>query len=226
MVNATANTSLHSWSTANMFKRQFEHEQHEDMTFDQVKFFRETTPFLTGYNTQNATQLLTLKKAMLHEWATYKTADQFVRMFLLANVSPYSFGIIGEMFFKQAALIPSYTSAMEKQYKKDPMYTTINNNLKALLQLTGDSVSSIDNMTSWLAMMSITRVLHGYTFSMTRFSMKHTFLPINASEFEKFTTRGATPMRVTPGTVLGINEDLYVSPCNQPFRHQSSSTIL
>ena len=114
------------------------------------------------------------------------------------------------MFLKQSALIPSFTSAMVKEFKKDPEYKKINTNLKTYLKLTGEGVSSIETMKSWLSMMCVTGILHGSTFSMTRFGMTHSFVSVNSITSTTFTVTDFKMVYLAAGTVLGTSEDFHV----------------
>ena len=210
MVYATNNTSLYSWSKPYMYQQYIKYFQLRTVVLGPAGFLAGIPPFSAGYLATNRTQILALNKDMMCEWGTYKTANEFVFRFILGNVEPCSYGALGEMFMKQAALIPGFTSSMVKEFKKDPKYTTINANLKKYLQQIGEGVSSIENMKTWLAMMSVTGLMHGSTYSMTRYAMTHSFVAVNSYESTTFTARDANMMQIAAGTVLGTNEDFHV----------------
>ena len=134
MVYATNNTSLYSWSKPYMYQLYFKYFQVSTIILGPTGFVTGTPPYSAGYSAQNRTQILALEKKMLCEWGTYKTADDFVYRFILANIKPCSYGVIGEMLIKQAGLIPAFTANMVKEFKKDPEYKTINANLKSYLK--------------------------------------------------------------------------------------------
>ena len=221
MVYATTNTSLYSWSKPYMYQLYFKYFQVSTIILGPTGFVTGTPPFSSGYSVVNRTQVLALGKTVLCEWGAYKSSDDFVYRFILANIRPCDYGVIGEMFIKQAGLIPAYTTAMMKEFKKDPKYKTINKNLKSYLQQTGVGVNSCDNMKTWLAMMSVTGITHGNTFSMTRYAMTHSSMSANSPESSTFTRRDALALQVAAGTILGTNEDHHVFsdtlPSSNPY---------
>ena len=110
---------------------------------------------------------------------------------------------------------------MEKEFKEDPNFKTITSNLKSYLQLTGTGVSSIDTMKSWLELMSVTGIVHGSTYSMTRLSMTPSLVSLNSPYSDTFTVRDATLVRVLSVTILGADEDFYVFSDSLPVTYSS-----
>ena len=212
MTHATTNTSLYSWSKPYMFQVYFKNFQVETKVFDAFGFLTGSAPNCTGYDTQNREKILAINKVMFTEWGTYKNADQYVKKFLLGNISPkaLSSSNIGISLRKQVQLIRPYAIAMDKEFKKDPDYKTINFDLESYLQQTGTNVSSIPNMKSWLELMSVTGIVHGSTFSMTRLCMTQSIVSVNSIQSDTFTARDVGFMGLLTATVLGTHEDFYV----------------
>ena len=212
MVFATNNTALNSWSKPYMYQIYFKYMQVETILLNKNGFLTGSAPLSSGFNTIDRATILNILKAILCEWGTYKTADQFVKKFLLANISPKALcgSGIATALLRQVELISPYANAMDKEFKKDPEYKTINSNLKSYLRQTGTGVSSIETMKSWLELMSVTGLLHGSTFSMTRLCMTQSIVSVNSVESDSFTLRDANFMKILTGTVLGTHEDFYV----------------
>ena len=212
MTHATTNTSLYSWSKPYMFQVYFKNTQVEALVFSAFGFLTGSAPNSTGYDTQDREKILAINKVMFTEWGTYKTADQYVKKFLLKNISPKALSNcdIGVSLRKQVELIRPYANAMDKEFKKDPNYKTINSDLESYLQQTGTNVSSISSMKSWLELMSVTGIVHGSTFSLTRLSMTQSIVSVNSFQSDTFTARDAGFMILLTGTVLGTHEEFYV----------------
>ena len=220
---ATNNTALNSWARPYMYQIYFKYMQVETIILSKNGFITGSAPASSGFNAVNRTKILEIIKAMLCEWGTFKTADQFVKKFLLANISPKALcgSGIATALLRQVELIGPYANAMEKEFKKDPNYKTIQSNLKSYLLQTGTGVSSISNMRSWLELMSVTGIVHGSTYSMTRLSLTPSLVSINSPDSTTFTARDALLVRVLSVTILGTDEDFYVFsdslPASYPY---------
>lgn len=229
MMHATTNTSLNSWAKPYMFQVYFKYMQVETIILSAVGFLTGSAPYSSGYNAQDRSKILSINKAMLCEWGQYKTADQYVKRFLFKNIAQRSQALcvsgMGKSFLRQVALIAPFAKDMEAEFKKDPNYKTITSNLESYLQQTGTGVSSINSMQSWLELMSVTGVLHGSTFSMSRLSLTHNMISVNSAESETFTVRDATLTKVLTVTILGTHEEFYVFsdhlPASNPYNINS-----
>jgi hypothetical protein len=212
MDHATTNTSLNSWARPYMFQIYFKYTQVESLVLAEDGFLPGSAPDCSGYDTADRDKILSLNKEMLSEWGTYKTADKFVKKFLLGNISPKALcgSGIATALLNQVALISPYANAMEKEFKKDDNFKSITSNLKKYLQLTGTGVSSINSMRAWLELMSVTGIMHGSTFSMTRLCMTQSIVSVNSYQSDVFTPRDARFMRILAGTILGTHEEFYV----------------
>ena len=223
MVHATTNTSLNSWAKPYMFQIYFKYTQVEIYVLAADGILAGSAPDCSGYDTADREKLLSLNKDMLSEWGTYKTADKFVKKFILGNISPKALcgSGIATALLNQVALISPYANAMEKEFKKDSNFKSITSNLKKYLQLTGDGVSSISSMRAWLELMSVTGIIHGSTFSMTRLLMTQSIVSVNSYQSNVFTPRDFRFMKILSGTVLGTHEDFYVFsdslPASYPY---------
>ena len=193
--------------------------QVETVIFGAMGVLTGSAPNSTGYDTQDREKILAIDKVMFTEWGTYKTADQYVKKFLLGNISPKALSNcdIGVSLRKQVELIRPYANAMDREFKKDSNYKTINSDLESYLQQTGTNVSSI----SWLELMSVTGIVHGSTFSMTRLSMSQSIVSVNSFQSDTFTARDVGLMSVLTATVLGTREEFYVFsdalPASYPY---------
>lgn len=117
-----------------------------------------------------------LKEAWIN-WGHCKTVDDFMEGFLLEDLykSPNGkeimekAGILGE-FNKLAATIKPFAEELTGAMKEsdEAAFETAEKNLKKFLENCGDGVCDIDNISSWVQLMSITGMVHGSTLSYTR----------------------------------------------------------
>ena len=223
MVYATNNTSLSSWAKPYMYQIYFKYMQVETVILSKTGFITGSAPFSSGFNAIDRDTILEILKSMLMEWGSYKTADQYVKKFLLVNISSKTLSNAGiaTALLKQVALIQPYASSMEKEFKKDPNYKTITSNLKKYFKLTGDDVCEIESMKEWLEIMSVTGMVHSSTHSMTRLSITPSLIACNSLDSDKFTARDSYLFRVLSVTILGTDEDFCVFSSSLPASHPS-----
>jgi hypothetical protein len=84
----------------------------------------------------------------------YIQAEDWVKKMLLKNIDKKVLrsSCVGKAFLQQLELVAPFSSAMDKECKKDPNYKSITCNLKTYLQSTGTKVNSIRSMSIWLEM--------------------------------------------------------------------------
>ena len=115
-------------------------------------------PSSTGYQVSDRDKVLYLNKAMLCKWGSFKSANEYISKFLFSNISPKALsksGVSSE-FLRQAGLAGPFAAAMDKEFKKDHHYSDINLRLKEFLSKTGTAVNDVDNIQTWLELMSVT----------------------------------------------------------------------
>lgn len=220
---ATNNTALNSWAKPYMYQIYFKYMQVETLILSKTGFLTGSAPLSSGFNAIDRDTILDILKSMLMEWGSYKTADQFVKKFLLNNISckTLSNAGIATALLKQVDLIQPYASALEKEFKKDPNYKTITSNLKKYFKLTGDDVCEIESMKAWVEIMSVTGMVHGSTHSMTRLSVTPSLVACNSLDSDVFTARDSYLFRVLSVTILGMDEDFSVFSSSLPTTYSS-----
>jgi hypothetical protein len=220
---ATNNTALNSWAKPYMYQIYFKYMQVETLILSKTGFLTGSAPLSSGFNAIDRDTILDILKSMLMEWGSYKTADQFVKKFLLNNISckTLSNAGIATALLKQVDLIQPYASALEKEFKKNPNYKTITSNLKKYFKLIGDDVCEIESMKAWVEIMSVTGMVHGSTHSMTRLSVTPSLVACNSLDSDVFTARDSYLFRVLSVTILGMDEDFSVFSSSLPTTYSS-----
>ena len=223
MVHSTKGTALSSWSKPYMANIYLKYIEVETLLFSKSGYLTGSRPGSTGYPVLNRDRVLKINKAMLCEWGTYKTSEDYITKFLFKNITLESLikSGIAQAFLSQTDLVTPYAVAMNEEFKKDPNFNQINSKLKAFLLESGKGVCDVDNMQTWVELLSVTGILHGSTLSMSRLVLTHSFLSVNSPESTKFVGRDAAWMAVITGTVLGCLDDFHVFsntlPSNTPY---------
>lgn len=211
--HATANTSLNSWARTYTFEQVYVYQLTEAIALGVNGLLTGAAPDGFGFDTVDRSKVLSIIKAMMLEMGSYKTADDFVKKFLMKHIdqkaSCSSTAVIGRGLLKQLELVAPFSSAMDKEFKKDPKYKSITSNLKAFLQSTGKGVNSISSMRSWLEMITITGILHGSAFSLLRLFNTHSIMSVNSFNSPTFTLQDAKFMRGANAIPLGSLEEFY-----------------
>lgn len=210
IVHSTQGTALHSWAQPYVLNIYLKYKEVETLLYSAVGYL--AGPGLSGYRVSNRSKLLTVCRAMLCKWGSFKTSDEFITEFLFSNIKPEMLrqSNILKAFFSHTDLIGKYSDAMDKEFAKDENYTKINTELSVFLKKTGTGVSDVSNIKTWLELMSVTGVLHGSTLSMSRLVLTHSFIVTNSPESEIFLSRDALWLSVITGTILGTLEDFHV----------------
>ena len=221
MVHATVGTALHSWAQPYVLNIYLKYKEVETLLYSKVGYL--AGPGLTGYRVSDRSKLLTVCRAMLCEWGTYTTAEEYINNFLFPNIKPdmlVQFNIL-KAFRSHTDLIGKYSVAMDNEFVKDKSYNKINSELSVFLKKTGTGVSNVSNIKTWLELMSVTGVLHGSTLSMSRLVLTHSFMVTNSPESDIFLARDALWLSVITGTILGALEDFHVFsntlPATSPY---------
>jgi hypothetical protein len=211
---ATTNTSLNSWARTYMYQQYFVYQLTEGVALSVNGVMTGSAPNGLGFDTVDRAKILSILKAMLLEMGSYKTADAFVKKFLMKHIDQKagcssSSSVVGRGLLKQLELVAPFSYAMEKEFVKDPYFKSITSNLKTFLQSTGKGVNSICSMRSWLEMSTITGIIHGSAFSLIRLVNTHSIISVNSYESPTFTLQDAKLMRGVNTVPLGTNEEFY-----------------
>jgi hypothetical protein len=221
MVHATAGTALNSWAQPYVLNIYLKYKEVESLLYSKLGYL--AGPGITGYRVSDRSKLLAVCRAMLCKWGTFTTSEEYITQFLFPNIKTemlVKFNIL-KAFRTHTDLIGKYADAMDKEFVKDENYNKINKELSEFLKKTGTGVSSVDNIKTWLELMSVTGVLHGSTLSMSRLVLTHSFMVTNSPESDIFLARDALWLSVIMGTILGTLEDFHVFsntlPATSPY---------
>jgi hypothetical protein len=208
---ATTNTSLNSWARTYMFQAYLVYTRIAGGGLAENGLLAGAAPNSSGFDTTgDRPKVLTIVKAILREWSSYKTADDVIKKCLMKHIDPKllrSSGV-GKSFLKQLELVAPFSCAMEKEFKKDKSYESITSSLTTFLDSTGAG-NSIDSMRSWLEVNTITSMLHGCSLSLLRLIATHSFLSVNSFDSPTFTTRDSKMWRAYTGGPLETSEVWY-----------------
>lgn len=110
-------------------------------------------------------------------WGKCKTAEDFMDNFLLKDLYASSngkeliekAGILTE-FKKHAAIVRPFADDLSAAMKAsdEKAFTKAEEDLAEFMGACGDGVNEIDNISSWVQLMSMTGIVHGSTLSFTR----------------------------------------------------------
>jgi hypothetical protein len=209
---ATTNTSLNSWARTYMFQVLVVYNRIETVGLAVNGVLTGPSSLSGGFDAAgDRKKVLAIHKAMLLEWGTYKTADDWAKKMLMKNIDKKvlcSSGV-GKAFLQQLELVSPFSYAMDKEFKKDTNYKSITSNLKTYLQSTGKGVNSIRTMRSWLEMNTITSILHGSALSLLRLIGTHSIMSVNSYDSPTFTVRDSKFWRAVNSGPLETHEEFY-----------------
>jgi len=160
--------------------------------------------------------VLAIAREMLCLIGSFKTAEDFLHKFILKNALRLGLshaqkaGILEE-FQKQAYLISPYAKEMTEEFRKlknGKELEDCNNNIALFYSNTGDGVSQVANITTWIELMSVTGIMHGNTLSFTRLMITQPIVAIaNIDYTPNFTDYEIDFVTKSSGTIIGIIED-------------------
>jgi len=183
------------------------------LKYEEVKklLFADSGALTGGTFKANRVEVLKVCKEFFCIWGSCKTAKEFAEEFLFAGMIDNakdgipSIGVLKE-FMKHADLIHDYATEVSGSFEKlrsGKDLEACNNNIKLFLSNCGPEVSKVDNLVTWIELMSITGLMHGNTLSFGR-------LILTQPVASKFTTDEKYASEVnfqlgTAGTMVGVN---------------------
>lgn len=172
------------------------------------------------YHSADHKATMAVNKAMLCEWGSFKSADEYAYNFLFKNIPKgIQRDVICPEFKLHLALMGEYGSEIGAAASKDGL-DAVNPKLDLYFKATGRGVSSVDNLKTWAELMAVTGVLHGSTISMTRLFLTTSVLAERSPNLKKFDKSDSSIFTTSIGTILGFLEDYRVFSSTLP-----SSTI-
>ena len=222
IVHSTTKTDLESWAKPYVMNIYLKYVEVEKLLFSPKGYL--TGDGATGYRVKDSKTVLEINREMLCKWGSVKTANEYISDFLFENMDAAAMKKAGlcEEFLKHVDIISPYATAMDNEFKKNiATNAVITDRLTTYMSKTGKGVSSVNNMKTWMELMSVTGILHGSTLSMSRLMLTHSFMSLNKPESLTFTKEDAAWCTTTSGTILGALDDFHVFsntlPCTSPY---------
>lgn len=156
-------------------------------------------------------------REMVADWVSFTSAEDYVYKFVFPHVTREQLESAGisEQFRKQAALIDGFASELDAVFAKDPKYAEINKNIKEFYDQT-ELGGNIKDLKSWLALMSVSGMLHGSTNSLTRLLMTHDIFAIVRRSEDIFSETDSSVLQSLPLTNIGVCKNYHVFSSELP----------
>lgn len=179
---------------------------------------------VSGINGFGATPKIMGKvKDMQVLWGSLKNTEDFTKKFLLKGVYMTAQSEeAAEEILKEANIlveynkhrdnVPKFAKELSDVMKEDDpaAFEKTNDNIKAFMANCGEGVSSIDDISSWLQLMSLTGIVHGSTLSYTRLILVPEIIRWRNIHSPTWNDDDISLMRGGFGTVEGMTLDRHV----------------
>ncbi len=167
-------------------------------------------------------KLLPEMSAMMKLWGSCRTANDYVEKFLLRDLlstvdrKTLEKSDIMTEFLKHVDLSSPFAQDLDDVFRlEDKEYEVATNELKTFFEHTGVNGPRVDNLKTWIELMSLTGIIHGTTLSATRLLASHQVLKNYWPERDWFDTIGFRmvhgdehdTLRTLLGTIVGIQEE-------------------
>lgn len=173
----------------------------------QILLYNKNGGALTGklYKAIDADRVLSVARELLCLWGSFKTSDDYMYKFIFAGVKPEHVkkANILPQFFKHQELIGPYARDLNAVFSREPGYTAMNKAIRSFMSKTGAGVSSIDNVSTWIELMTVSGLLHGNTLSMSRLIVTSPVLKHNSPNSATYTATDASLVQTVAGTIVG-----------------------
>jgi len=186
--------------------------------FMQVKglLFGEDDALTGGTFNSNREQVLEICKEFFVLWGHCKTAKEFAEEFLFAKMMKnardgiHSIGVLSQ-FLKMVNIINGYATEVSAEFEllsKGKDLEACNKNMKLYFANCGEKVCAVDNLATWIELMTITGMIHSNTLSFGRFTLTE---PV-ATRISNWETYGEEVNFLfgTAGTMVGVNYEVHV----------------
>ena len=167
-----------------------------------------------GFFKGDGAKIRSLFREMLSEWGSFKTADDFLKKFLLKNIHHDSDLLIPE-YKKHIALVGPMATEISNYYaeKSDVKLSEIETKFARMMRNSGKGVSKVSDLKTFIELMSATGILHGGTLSLTRSLFRPEVLS-KVSDSDVYTSEDVRGIEILSGTILGLVPDHYVFGSN------------
>jgi len=162
--------SLKQWARSYLPNVFYKNVQIDSVVFSKDGVFSAGGNFRTDH-----AAIIKFGNDIITEWGKFGNSDDFIRKFLLKDIRRFKRTKILGQFLKHASLVKDFArdlshSLRKSNSKKD--FRSAELELRKFLPQCGRNViKKIDNLNSWIEMITITSIFHGSTFSLTRLQM-------------------------------------------------------
>lgn len=157
---------------------------------------------------------------ILYDWGSFKTADEFTKKFLLQDIyatakNPEEVMKAGKIlteFKKHLANVDPFAEALSdafKEYNADDVEIAEKEMAEFMSEI-GDGVSTIDSISSFVALMSCTGMMHGSTLGFTRLTIMPEVMRWMNPDSDVWTAGDADFITQTMGTMAGMSPGRHV----------------
>ena len=180
---------------------------------------------LTGgiYRAVDAKEVRALARRLLCLWGGLRSSEEYVYNFILAGVKREHAQRAGllKQFLKHQALVSPLAKDLTTVFELAPGYSDMNKAIALFMKQTGEGVSSIEDVTTWIELMTVSGILHGSTLSMSRLILTPEVLRHNSPGSLTYTDTDASLVQTVAGTIVGLLEEFRCFsndlPSNVPY---------
>ena len=218
--NLKDSCSLKQWARSYLPNVLVKNEQVDSLLFS------EGGVFLGGFYRTDHTAVIQFGNDLITEWGKYSNSDDFIRKFLLRDVRHLNRKRILNQFFKHSRLVKKFARDLSHALRRSSSnmnFRRAERVLRGFLPQCGRNViKRIDNLKSWIEMITITSILHGSVFSFTRMAMTTPIMKLITTA-DTFGATDFKAMIILTGTIIGKVEDHSVFSENDIYLKDLSS---
>lgn len=183
----------------------------------ETKLFNEgsgalVSPF--GFNSDRKPVLQYVVDELLKPWFHFSTASDFVEKFVFGYFpdSPIRDQFL-TAFKGQVGLVSGFTTSLSAAVKTvtgEEKYKQLNAELQKYYSGLGPNVSNIKDIGAWIQLMSVLNIVHGSTFSFSRYIATPEFLPYRNLNNNTYNLQDVIFAVTVLGTTFGLSQERYV----------------
>jgi len=150
----------------------------------------------------------------LKPWFHFSTASDFVEKFVFGYFpdSPIRDQFL-TAFKGQVGLVSGFTTSLSAAVKTvtgEEKYKQLNAELQKYYSGLGPNVSNIKDIGAWIQLMSVLNIVHGSTFSFSRYIATPEFLPYRNLNNNTYNLQDVIFAVTVLGTTFGLSQERYV----------------
>jgi len=183
---------------------------------------------ISGFRGGPYDTVLSKAAALNAEFASCKTADDYVYNFLFKNINRNILddADICTAFRKQAGLVYGFALELDEQLQTLDNYGLANNKFQSITGSTGfNGVGAVTSIRQFIELMSVSGLLHGCTHSLTRLSVTAPMVALMNRDNEKYTVADINYVLLMGLTITGAVEGYTVFSSTLPYTDVPSNVI-